>query len=82
MKNKKNFMDRKENMTNKKRAEKIKKLLGLNGQDNDTYYRVADVLCDLQHYCDYYRHHEDKKTKLDFNYELDCANEYYESEKR
>ena len=75
-------MDRKENMTNKKRAEKIKKLLGLNGQDNDTYYRVADVLCDLQHYCDYYRHHEDKKTKLDFNYELDCANEYYESEKR
>ena len=30
-------------MTNKKRAEKIKKLLGLNGQDNDTYYRVADV---------------------------------------
>jgi hypothetical protein len=69
-------------MTNKKRAEKIKKLLGLNGQDNDTYYRVADVLCDLQHYCDYYKHHEDKKTKLDFNYELDCANEYYESEKR
>ena len=67
-------------MTNKKRAEKIKKLLGLNGQDNDTYYRVADVLCDLQHYCDYYKHHEDKKTKLDFNYELDCANEYYESE--
>ena len=75
-------MDRKEKMTNKKRAEKIKKLLGLNGQDNDTYYRVADVLCDLQHYCDYYKHHEDKKTKLDFNYELDCANEYYESEKR
>lgn len=69
-------------MTNKKRAEKIKKLLGLNGQDNDTYYRVADVLCDLQHYCDYYKHHEDKKTKLDFNYELDCANKYYESEKR
>jgi len=69
-------------MTNKKRAEKIKKLLGLNGQDNDTYYRVADVLCDLQHYCDYYKHHEDKKTKLDFNYELDCANEYYESEKK
>ena len=55
-------------MTNKERAKKIKKLLGLRGRDNDTeYYRVADVLCDLQHYCNFYKHHEDNKTKLDFS---------------
>ena len=41
-------------MTNKKRANKIKKLLGLRGDDNNKeYYRVADVICDLMHYCDH-----------------------------
>ena len=69
-------------MTNKERAKKIKKLLGLRGKDNNKeYYRIADVLCDLQHYCNFYKHHENKKLKLNFEYELDCANEYYESEK-
>jgi hypothetical protein len=38
--------------TNKDRANKIARLLGLRGNDNETeYYRVADVLSDLQHYC-------------------------------
>ena len=38
--------------TNKDRADKIERLLGLRGNDDDKeYYRVADVLCDLQHYC-------------------------------
>ena len=39
--------------TNKDRANKIARLLGLRGNDDDKeYYRVADVLCDLQHYCE------------------------------
>ena len=39
--------------TNKDRADKIERLLGLRGNDDETeYYRVADVLCDLQHYCE------------------------------
>ena len=68
-------------MTNKERAKKIKKLLGLRGRDNDTeYYRVADVLCDLQHYCNFYKHHEDNKTKLDFNYELEWGIRFYQDE--
>ena len=68
-------------MTNKERAKKIKKLLGLRGRDNDTeYYRVADVLCDLQHYCNFYKHHEDNKTKVDFSYELECGNRFYQYE--
>ena len=41
-------------MTNKERADKIRKLLGLQGKDTDNeYYRVADVICDLKHYCDF-----------------------------
>ena len=52
--------------TNKDRAEKIARLLGLRGNDDDKeYYRVADVLCDLQHYCEI----NDK----DFNEEMELA---------
>ena len=61
-------------MTNKKRAEKIKKLLGLNGQDNDTYYRVADVLCDLKHFCDEFKidfNEEEQQSEVFYQYELD-----------
>ena len=52
--------------TNKDRANKIARLLGLRGNDDDKeYYRVADVLCDLQHYCEI----NDK----DFNEEMELA---------
>ena len=55
--------------TNKDRAEKIERLLGLRescGEDlENEYYRVADVLCDLQHYCEI----NDK----DFNEEMELA---------
>ena len=44
-------------ISNNDRANKVKRLLGLSGnkesEDTDnSYVRVADVLCDLQHYCD------------------------------
>ena len=42
-------------MNNKKRAEKVKKLLGLkesNFNDKNEYVSVGDVICDLRHYCD------------------------------
>ena len=40
-------------MDNVGRAEKIYRLLGLEGEDSpNQYYRVADVLCDLRHWCD------------------------------
>ncbi len=55
--------------TNKDRADKIERLLGLRescGEDlGNEYYRVADVLCDLQHYCEI----NDK----DFNEEMELA---------
>ena len=40
-------------MTNEQRALKVQKLLGLRGKDNENeYYRVSDVICDLIHFCD------------------------------
>ena len=61
-------------MDNDKRAEKISRILGLKGNDTDTeYYRVADVLTDLRHYCD--------KMGVDFDDEADMAVTYYESER-
>ena len=51
-------------MTNKERANKIKKLLGLRGNDNEKeYYRVADVICDLMHYCDYNKYFKPDEKK-------------------
>ena len=71
-------------MNNKERADKIRKLLGLQGKDTeDQYYRVADVICDLKHYCDFYQHHESKwqsEDDLDFDEELRRGLEYYEME--
>jgi adenylosuccinate synthase len=44
----------------------------LQGKDiEDQYYRVADVICDLKHYCDFYKHHEMKNVE-----ELDLYKEY------
>jgi hypothetical protein len=68
-------------MENKDRADKIRKLLGLQGGDTeDQYYRVADVICDLKHYCDFYQHHEKNEDDLDFDEELRRGLEYYEME--
>ena len=42
-------------MTNKERAKKVKKLLGLEENkfnDKNQYVSVADVICDLRHFCD------------------------------
>ena len=42
-------------MTNEERAKKVKKLLGLEENkfnDENRYISVADVICDLRHFCD------------------------------
>ena len=58
---------------NKDRADRIKRMLGLRGNDNDKeYYRVADVLCDLQHYCD--------KYVIDMSQEKYMADVFYNDE--
>ena len=67
-------------MTNKERANKIKKLLGLQGEDSE-YYRVADVICDLMHYCDYNKYFKPDEKKINFDNEYNSAIEYYHSEK-
>ena len=55
--------------TNKDRANKIARLLGLRESCGEhlenEYYSVVDVLCDLQHYCEI----NDK----DFNEEMELA---------
>jgi len=61
-------------MTNEERVNKIKKLLGLVGKDTEEeYYRVADVLCDLRHFCD--------AESIDFKDEVAQSEEFYENEK-
>jgi len=69
-------------MTNKDRANKIKKLLGLRGNDNEKeYYRVADVICDLMHYCDYNKKHPTDDIKIAFEHEYEMAQTFYNEEK-
>ena len=69
-------------MTNKERADKIRKLLGLQGKDTDNeYYRVADVIFDLKQYCDFYKHHENENDNLNFDDELRRGLEFNEMEK-
>ena len=64
--------------TNKDRINKVKRLLGLTTNednrkdDKNNYYRVADVLCDLKHYCD--------KFKIDFDQEIKMSKIYYNDE--
>ena len=61
-------------MNNKDRVKKIKSLLGLRGEDSeDEYYRVADVLCDLRHFCD--------AKKINFYDELYMSETFYEKER-
>ena len=59
-------------MTNKDRADKIQRLLGLQDDGKAEYARVADVLCDLRHYCDAYN--------INFNEEKFRSEEYYDAE--
>ena len=66
---------------NKDRANRIKRMLGLQGEDNDSeYYRVADVICDLMHYCDYNKEHPDG-YKIEWENEMNSALTYYQGEK-
>ena len=61
-------------MTNQERVNKIKSLLGLRNEDTDEeYYRVADVLCDLRHFCD--------AESIDFKDEVEQSESFYEEEK-
>lgn len=60
-------------MTNEQRALKVQKLLGLRGKDNENeYYRVSDVICDLIHFCDL--------KKINFLTELEKAENFYSDE--
>ena len=64
-------------MNNRNRIKKVKRLLGLSGnkesEDTDnSYVRVADVLCDLQHYCD--------KYVIDMSQEKYMADVFYNDE--
>ena len=66
---------------NKDRADRIKRILGLRGEDNDSeYYRVADVICDLMHYCDYNEKHPDD-YQIEWDNEMKMAIEFYNGEK-
>jgi len=58
---------------NLKRVKKIKRLLGLKGNDTKSeYYRVSDVLCDLKHFCN--------STGIQFDAEMQKANFLYARE--
>ena len=66
-------------MNNKERADKVKSLLGLNGEDGK-YYRVADLLCDLMHFCNEHPIFEPDQIDYNFNNELERAYRFYEEE--
>ena len=61
-------------MTNKERAERLKKALSLGEQEDkgNKYYRVADVLSDLRHYCD--------ENNIDWFDEVTLSHLYYDKE--
>ena len=61
-------------MDNPARVAKVRRILGLRGNDNEKeYYRVADVLTDLRHYCDH--------QGLDFDQEMTTSTIFYDSER-
>ena len=60
-------------MDNFERVAKIKRILGLRGKDNqEEYYRVADVLTDLRHFCD--------SQSIDFDQKMTKSITFYENE--
>jgi hypothetical protein len=69
--------------SNKDRATRIKKALGLNGEDKaNKYYRVADVISDLMHFCDYYPYFKPDDKKITFDSEYQKGIEFYYEEKK
>jgi len=83
-------------LTNKDDAIKIKKLLGLNGDESysspidsklrnrmDLYYNVTDVLISLMHFCDFAKELDpDDDWNQDFETHLISAREGYEQNKK
>ena len=73
-------------MENEKDAYKIKKLLGLNGDESDNigYYNVTDVLIALMHFCDRADTMEEDVAEVswDFDSHLESAREGYEENVR
>ena len=72
-------------ITNKDDAIKIKKLLGLNGDElqKSGYYNVTDVLIALMHFCDYRLElNPDDDFNFNFDSHLISAREGYEQNKR
>ena len=73
-------------MENEKDAYKIKKLLGLNGDESDDigYYNVTDVLIALMHFCDRVGTMEEDVAEVnwDFDSHLESAREGYEENVR
>jgi len=59
-------------MSNKDRAYKIQRLLGLQDDGKAEYLTVADAICDLRHYCDLH--------KINWQDEKSMANDYYDAE--
>ena len=59
-------------MSNKDRAYKIQRLLGLQDDGKAEYLTVADVICDLRHYCDLH--------KINWQNEKSMANDFYDAE--
>ena len=59
-------------MSNKDRAYKIQRLLGLQEDGKAEYLTVADVICDLRHYCDLH--------KINWQDEKSMANDFYDAE--
>jgi len=59
-------------MINKDRADKIQRLLGLQDDGKAEYARVADVICDLRHYCDLH--------KIDWQDEKSMSYDFYDAE--
>ena len=75
-----------EEFTNKDDATKIKKLLGLNGDESQKsgYYNVTDVLIALMHFCDQADTMEEDVAEANWNFDshLISAREGYEQNKR
>ena len=71
--------------TNNDDANKIKKLLGLNGDESNRsgYYNVTDVLIALMHFCDKADTMEEDVAEVNWNFDshLNSARETYEQNK-
>jgi len=74
------------NFTNKDDANKIKNLLGLNGDESNKsgYYNVTDVLIALMHFCDRADTMEEDVAEVNWDFEshLESAREGYEENKK